>query len=74
MASSDDEEDSNLEDGLKIAWLRILRMVEINERSWCDFSFASVFNGQRLEVAEYSDEAAPGRELVAYNDKKLGVL
>ena len=36
--------------------------------------FASVINGQRLQVAEYCDEVVPGRELIAYNDKKLWVL
>ena len=35
---------------------------------------APVLTGQRLQVVEYSDEVVPGRELVAYNDKKVGVI
>ena len=37
--------------------------------------FSSVLEGQpRLKLVEYSDEVTPGRELVAYNDKKIWVL
>ena len=36
--------------------------------------FASVLQGQRLQVVQYADEVVPGRELIAYNDKKLWVL
>ena len=36
--------------------------------------FGSVLRGQRLQVAEYSDEVTPGRELIKYNGKKLWVL
>ena len=33
-----------------------------------------MLNGQRLKLAVYSDEVTPGRELLAYNDKKLWAL
>ena len=36
--------------------------------------FSSVLRGQRLKVVMYTDEVTPGRELQAYNDKKLWVL
>ena len=37
--------------------------------------FSSVLEGRpRLKLVEYSDEVTPGRELVAYNDKKIWVL
>ena len=36
--------------------------------------FGSVLHGQRLEIVQYADEVVPGRELIAYNDKKRWVL
>ena len=36
--------------------------------------FSSVLQGQRLRIVEYSDEVTPGRELIAYNEKKMWVL
>ena len=37
--------------------------------------FSSVLEGRpRLKLVEYTDEVTPGRELLAYNDKKIWVL
>ena len=36
--------------------------------------FSSVLHGQRLKIVMYADEVTPGRELLAYNQKKLWVL
>ena len=36
--------------------------------------FSSVLHGQRLKIVMYADEVVPGRELIAYNEKKLWVL
>ena len=47
---------------------------------WCEQCpefrefFASVLQGQRLQIVEYADEVVPGRELQAYHDKELWVL
>ena len=36
--------------------------------------FSSVLNGQRLKLVVYCDEVTPGRELIAYNDKKVWAM
>ena len=36
--------------------------------------FSSALHGQRLKIVMYTDEVTAGRELLAYNQKKLWVL
>ena len=36
--------------------------------------FRAVLKGQRLQIVAYTDEIIPGRELLAYNDKKVWAL
>ena len=62
---------------IKIPFLHPAAMLWVCCQESTEFKmfFSSVLEGQpRLKLVEYSDEVTPGRELVAYNDKKIWVL